>query len=165
MIFPADSVDPTSVIRTPMDSDHVDRLPVPHDQHDQHDGYESVGFDGPDGVRIPDDFVHRLLSHTDGRISTEQARRLTADLANLERWLESLPVIEQAKGILMAHYGIDAGTAFNVLRRWSSHHNVKIRTISQRLAAAASHQQSDDDESAGTGLGDVIAVLNSARPE
>lgn len=60
-----------------------------------------------------------------------------AELADLRRWLRSLPVIEQAKGILMAHYLIDADTAAQVLRRWSSRHNVRIRTISQQLTAAA----------------------------
>ena len=58
------------------------------------------------------------------------ARRL-AD--NLETALETKAVIEQAKGMLMAQQGIDADTAFDVLRRASQRENVKLRDIAQRL--------------------------------
>jgi hypothetical protein len=63
---------------------------------------------------------------------------LVAELAGLRRRLDTLPVIEQSKGILIGYFGIDADTAFNVLRRWSSHTNIKLRDISQLLVDAAS---------------------------
>jgi hypothetical protein len=63
---------------------------------------------------------------------------LLAELAGLRRRLDTLPVIEQSKGILMGYFGIDAACAFNVLRRWSSHTNTKLRDISQLLVDAAS---------------------------
>jgi hypothetical protein len=63
---------------------------------------------------------------------------LVAELAGLRRRLDTLPVIEQSKGILICYFGIDPDTAFNVLRRWSSHTNIKLRDISQLLVDAAS---------------------------
>ena len=63
---------------------------------------------------------------------------LVAELAGLRRRLDTLPVIEQSKGILIGYFGIDADCAFSVLRRWSSHTNVKLRDLSQLLVDAAS---------------------------
>jgi hypothetical protein len=34
-----------------------------------------------------------------------------------------------AQGLLMAHFDIAADTAFQVLRRISSHHNIKLREV------------------------------------
>ena len=62
---------------------------------------------------------------------------LLTELAGLRRRLDTLPIIEQSKGILIGYYGIDADTAFSLLRRWSSHHNIKLRDISQLLVDAA----------------------------
>lgn len=41
--------------------------------------------------------------------------------------------IEQAKGMLMAHYGVDAERAFEKLAAISQHHNVKVWVIAERL--------------------------------
>ena len=60
------------------------------------------------------------------------------ELAGLRRRLETLPVIEQSKGILIGRYGIDPDSAFCLLRRWSSHTNLKLRDISRLIVDAAS---------------------------
>lgn len=101
---------------------------------------------------LPPDLLRRILER-----AGDGAEEPT-ELADLRRWLESLPVIEQAKGILMARYLIDAETAFSVLRRWSSHHNIKIRTISRQLTVAASGGSAagQDGEQA---LDHLLAVL------
>lgn len=70
-----------------------------------------------------------LDGHQDGH-GTER------ELIDLRRRLASLPQIEQAKGMLMGLYGIDADTAFAVLRRWSSNSNVKLRDLAGGLVAA-----------------------------
>ncbi|MCV7422734.1 ANTAR domain-containing protein [Mycobacterium yunnanensis] len=44
-------------------------------------------------------------------------------------------VIEQAKGMLMFVYGIDADEAFLRLREQSQQHNVKLRLIAQQVSA------------------------------
>jgi hypothetical protein len=41
--------------------------------------------------------------------------------------------IEQAKGMLMCAYGINAETAFKVLRSWSQARNVKLRLLAAKL--------------------------------
>lgn len=41
--------------------------------------------------------------------------------------------IEQAKGMLMFVYGIDADEAFTVLRAQSQDHNVKLRLIAEQV--------------------------------
>lgn len=58
------------------------------------------------------------------------------EIADLYRKLESLPAIEQAKGILMGHYGVDAETAFRILTRWSQTGNATIRFVAESLTAA-----------------------------
>jgi hypothetical protein len=56
-----------------------------------------------------------------------------AENTHLRAHLASMPVIEQAKGILMARYQISADVAFALLQRWSSHTNIKLRDISRWL--------------------------------
>lgn len=66
-----------------------------------------------------------------------QPEDLATVVDGLEHRLATQPVIEQSKGILMGHLGIDPDTAFDVLRRWSSHTNLKVREISQLLVTTA----------------------------
>jgi hypothetical protein len=65
------------------------------------------------------------------------------DAEDLRRLAASLPVIEQAKGVLMAYYGCDAEAAFSILRRWSSTRNVKLRTVAAAVLCAASRPSSE----------------------
>jgi PAS domain S-box-containing protein len=44
-------------------------------------------------------------------------------------------VIEQAKGMLMIIYNLDAGAAFQLLKWRSQEHNVKLNVVAQRLVA------------------------------
>lgn len=81
-------------------------------------------------VLVPD---HSAGDRTgSGSVSIEQA-----DLIDLRRKLATLPTIEQAKGMLMGLLGCDPDTAYAVLRRWSQHHNVKLRVLCADLVGAA----------------------------
>jgi PAS domain S-box-containing protein len=64
----------------------------------------------------------------------EQARQdhLTAEVAKITA---SRAVIEQAKGMLMAIYGIDAQAAFDLLKWRSQDSNVKLRPLAAQLVA------------------------------
>ena len=66
-----------------------------------------------------------------------QLHDLVAVVGGLEHLLATQPVIEQSKGILMGHLGIGPGAAFDVLRRWSSHINLKVRDICEILVTTA----------------------------
>jgi hypothetical protein len=46
---------------------------------------------------------------------------------------ERRAVIEQSKGMLMFVYGIDADAAFELLRRQSQNHNVKLRDVAEQI--------------------------------
>src|SRR5215831_6410167 len=53
--------------------------------------------------------------------------------------LGATPVIEQAKGILMAQRGCGPEEAFDLLRRASQRFNVPVRVLAARLAHTAQH--------------------------
>jgi hypothetical protein len=57
--------------------------------------------------------------------------------ARLEARLETMPVIEQAKGILMAQTGCGAEQAFEMLRRASQRSNVKVRELAGAIVYRA----------------------------
>lgn len=68
---------------------------------------------------------------------TQNAAVLAQELEGLRRRLRTQPAIEQAKGILIGLYAIDADTAFAVLVRWSQHSNTKLHVLAAGLVAAA----------------------------
>jgi AmiR/NasT family two-component response regulator len=49
--------------------------------------------------------------------------------------MASMPVIEQAKGILMAQYGWPEEQAFDALRRASQRENMKVRDLAASIVA------------------------------
>jgi len=60
---------------------------------------------------------------------------LRQQLQQLQDALAARAVIEQAKGIIMGRYGMDADNAFAELSRRSQGTNVKVREIARRLVA------------------------------
>jgi len=65
----------------------------------------------------------------------EQQDQMTAQLAAIA---ENRAVIEQAKGVLMAAYGIEPNRAFEILVWRSQETNIKIRKLASRFMAAIS---------------------------
>ena len=90
-----------------------------------------------------------ILVSVDGHrdLPPREEAQLAAELTGLRRRLETQTVIEQSKGVLMGYYGIDADTAFALLKRWSQSSNTKLRDISSILVDAATSQTA---EPAGT---------------
>jgi AmiR/NasT family two-component response regulator len=70
--------------------------------------------------------------------------------------------IEQAKGVLMQLLSVDADAAFAVLARYSQVHNVKLRVLAERLAQAATQQQTPIRNHAGL---DALMGRLAADPE
>jgi hypothetical protein len=74
--------------------------------------------------------ARRLLARTDpDRLRYSAYARLQAQLA-------SLPVIEQAKGIIMAKNGWSEDQAFDALRRASQRKNIKVRDLAAFIVAS-----------------------------
>ena len=73
----------------------------------------------------------------------EQVGRMDPD--DLRLLAVSLPLIEQAKGILMGHYGCGADIAFTILRRWSSSRQLKLRDLAAALVEEASRLDDGHD--------------------
>jgi hypothetical protein len=85
--------------------------------------------------------------------------------ARLQARLASQPVIEQAKGIIMARYGWSEDQAFDALRRASQRENIKVRDLAASIVAQAARSapgrrpsgpvsttaRSDDERSHRTG--------------
>jgi hypothetical protein len=57
--------------------------------------------------------------------------------ARLQARLDSLPVIEQAKGIVMAQHQCGPDEAFDLLRRASQRANVKVSVLAERIVEQA----------------------------
>ncbi|HEX6513487.1 MAG TPA: ANTAR domain-containing protein [Chloroflexota bacterium] len=63
--------------------------------------------------------------------------------ARLQARVSSMPVIEQAKGIIMAQCGWPEEQAFDALRRASQRENVKVRELAAAIVARTARAASD----------------------
>ena len=61
--------------------------------------------------------------------------------ARLEALLASLPVIEQAKGVLMARQGCDADQALDLLCRAAQRSNLPVRELAEQIVTKAQRRQ------------------------
>ena len=65
------------------------------------------------------------------------------DHRNFEAGLANRSMIGQAVGIVMERYSLDAGTAFKVLARLSSQHNIKLVEIARELVTSGTLHTTD----------------------
>src|SRR3954454_17198738 len=74
---------------------------------------------------------------------TEPVRRTTSEDVQeaMSVIAQSRPVIEQAKGVLMMTYAIDADAAFALLRRYSQLHNIKVRDLARAIVETMSGRE------------------------
>lgn len=70
-----------------------------------------------------------LIFATHAAEALNKARVVT----DLEAALESRHVIGMAQGVLAVRYGLSYESAFTVLQRYSSHHNVKLRDVARQV--------------------------------
>ena len=81
------------------------------------------------------------LARTRSHLGTQRAEReIMHDCAyaRLLARLDSMPVIEQAKGVIMAQSGCTAEEAFGMLRSASQRTNVRIRDLAGEIVNRAS---------------------------
>jgi hypothetical protein len=80
----------------------------------------------------PDNADIALIYSAHAAEAMSKARLVTG----LQTALESRHMIGVAQGVLMGRYDIDMDTAFEVLRRYSNDHNVKLRDVAQQVVGA-----------------------------
>ena len=62
---------------------------------------------------------------------------LEDEIRQLKIALTGRAVIDQAKGVLMRHFAIDAEAAFQLMVRWSSHSHAKVSALAQEITTTA----------------------------
>jgi hypothetical protein len=72
-----------------------------------------------------------------------------SEFARLMARMESMPVIEQAKGIIMAQSRCAPGEAFDLLRRASQRTNVPVRELAAQMVAQAAAPAPSADANSG----------------
>ncbi len=90
-----------------------------------------------EGVRSQDGTVERLVGYYLDLTPEFTAENAAAADAAVAASAAARQTIEQAKGILMLGYGLDADAAFAMLLWWSRNRNVKVREIADRLIDVA----------------------------
>ena len=81
--------------------------------------------------------IRRDLAEASAPVSHEQLLQ-RSPYARLLARLETMPVIEQAKGIIMAQSQCGQAEAFDILRRASQRSNVPVRELAAALITAES---------------------------
>lgn len=67
--------------------------------------------------------------------------QLCREVHGLRQALRSRAELDQAKGVLVERYGIDAATAWLLLRRWSNEQERKVRDVARSVVEdAAQHR-------------------------
>jgi hypothetical protein len=97
------------------------------------------------GVLDSDGKVERVIGYfvdlTEVRRSETQAEVEKA----LVRIAETRSSIDQAKGMIMVATGCDSESAFGVLRKYSSHKNVKVNDLARRMVESITAQPHAED--------------------
>lgn len=98
-------------------------------------------------------------------LAGDEREALADEVEGLRRALETRPLIDLAKGMVMHRYGCGEAAAFGLLRRLSQEHNVKVRDLASAIVARV-----DDDvveDGAGVvrdAVAPVVARLFAADP-
>jgi hypothetical protein len=80
------------------------------------------------------------LEETRDKSPTGPVLELNTLVESLRNQLASQPIIEQAKGIIMANSHCDQDEAFDVLRRASQRTNIKLREVARQIVLKSSLQ-------------------------
>ncbi|MGO4341780.1 ANTAR domain-containing protein [Pedococcus sp. 2YAF34] len=77
--------------------------------------------------------------------------------------VEHRAAIEQAKGALMLSFGVEEDIAFDLLRAYSSRHNIKLAVVAERIVAGLSDPAFSRDEPVRSLL-DIVISLSGGAP-
>ncbi|WP_149549846.1 ANTAR domain-containing response regulator [Streptomyces marokkonensis] len=123
---------------------------------------ELAGLDTTDPLRSPaPDSVPSPLSSTVAREREERLNLLQEEVEQLRRAIASRPVIDQARGVLMATYGCTSDEAWHILREASQLSNTKLRTVAESLTASAEAEGAPPPEAVRAALSQALARRSS----
>jgi PAS domain S-box-containing protein len=121
----------------------------------------------------PDGQVRRLIFVGESEAVAGTVKRLTGFVVDITEPMresareavaasaEHRAVIEQAKGALMLTFGIDEDRAFDLLRAYSSRHNVKLALVADHIVAGLADPGFSSDDPVRN-LKDIIDSLHGA---
>ena len=127
-------------------------------------------------MRDADDHLRRLIfvgqSEASAGGAVERLSGFVVDLteplrdsarAAVAASVEHRAAIEQAKGALMLSFGVEEDSAFDLLRAYSSQHNIKLAVVAERIVAGLSDPGFSRAEPVRSLL-DIVIGLGSADP-
>jgi hypothetical protein len=85
---------------------------------------------------------NEALTHLE---TSRQELLARSPLARLRAQLATMPVIEQAKGILIFQQGCNPDEAFDLLRRASQRSNVPVRVLAEQIVSRAQQPGSSNN--------------------
>jgi hypothetical protein len=97
------------------------------------------------GVKGPDGKVEQVTGFFVDLTEVRRAETQAEVESALVQIAQTRSVIDQAKGMLMVATGCDAEDAFGILRKYSSHKNVKLNDLARRLVEASTSQPHPHD--------------------
>ncbi|WP_232070648.1 PAS and ANTAR domain-containing protein [Mycobacterium lacus] len=86
-------------------------------------------------------------------------KRLTESVTAVN---ERRAVINQAMGIMMLRFGVDANSAFQLMTKLSQQSNTKLRDIAERVVAETTTQRAFPDEVAGCPVDELLLTLRDS---
>ncbi|GGU76630.1 hypothetical protein GCM10010260_06080 [Streptomyces filipinensis] len=99
---------------------------------------ELMGLDTTDPLRTaPPGALPARAASAVARERAEQLDALRLEVEQLRQAIDSRPVIDQARGILMAAHGCTPDRAWEVLRETSQRSNTKLRQVAAEITASA----------------------------
>ncbi|CAL9557439.1 ANTAR domain-containing response regulator [Streptomyces sp. enrichment culture] len=123
---------------------------------------ELAGLDTTDPLSSP--VLDRTPSPVVSAVVREREERLhllQEEVEQLRRAIVSRPVIDQARGILMATYGCTSDDAWHILREASQLSNTKLRDVAESLTASAGAEGAPPPEEVRTALSRALARHSS----
>lgn len=90
---------------------------------------------------------------------SERLRDLQTEVEQLRHAIASRPVIDQARGVLMALHGCTSDEAWNILRETSQLSNTKLRTVAAAITSSAGHGGPPPPAALRTALRTALARL------
>lgn len=124
---------------------------------------ELKGLDTTDPLRT---VLHGPPARTGSAVAAERAEQLDVlrvEIEQLRHAIDSRPVIDQARGILMATHGCTPEQAWHVLREASQRSNTKLREVAAAVTASAAPHGPPPPEGLRTAL--RAAVARHARTD